>query len=155
MKNRELERQRQSVDALFRRTSEACGGDIEIMSHWARYLCVLCAGFLERSLVTVYSDYCRATASAPVASFAVKSLELFQNPKTSRFLEVAGRFRSDWRDDLDAFVSEGGRREAIDSIMANRHLIAHGQRSDVTVARVADYFTKAVSVVEFIEGQCE
>jgi hypothetical protein len=154
MRNRELERQLQSIRSLFERTRNACGDDIEMMSHWARYLCVLCAGFLENALVAVYIDFCRSAASPPVAQFATGALEQISNPKTQRFLDTAGRFRSDWKEALERFVDEEGRREAIDSIMANRHLIAHGRRSDITVARVSGYFAKSIGVVEFIEAQC-
>lgn len=153
MRNRDLDRQRQTIEALFRRTRDACGDDVEMMAHWARYLCVLCAGFLENALTAVYSDYCRGAASPQVASFAIRALEQISNPKTQRFLEVAGRFRAEWKGELEVFVAEHGRRDAIDSIMNNRHLIAHGQRSDITIARVSDYWAKSVRVVEFLEQQ--
>ena len=124
-----------------------------MLSHWARYLCVLCAGFLENALAAVYSDFCRRTASEPVANFATRALEQVSNPKTQRFLEIAGRFRTEWQEALNDFVNQEGRREAIDSIMANRHLIAHGQKSDITLVRVSDYFKKSVRVLEFLEKQ--
>jgi hypothetical protein len=154
MKHRELNRQLQAIDSLFKRTRAACGDDIEMMAHWARYLCVLCAGFLENALTALYSDYCRRSSNEYVASFATRTLELISNPKTGRFLEVAGKFRQSWREDLETFVDEDGRRDAIDSIMNNRHQIAHGQRSDITMARITTYFEKAVQVVDHIEDQC-
>lgn len=155
MRNRELGRQLQSIESLFKRVNSACGDDIEMMSHWARYLCVLCAGFLENALAIVYSDFCKQAASEYVAAFAIHGLGQISNPKTSRFLEVAGRFRANWKEELEQFVNQDGRKEAIDSIMTNRHLIAHGQRSDITLARVTDYFAKSVRVIEYIEGQCK
>lgn len=154
MKHPELGQQRQAIDSLFKRTRDACGGDVEMMAHWARYLCVLCAGFLENALTAVYSDYCRGKASVPVANFAVRALEQISNPKTKRFLETAAAFRAEWKHELETFVDENGRRDAIDSIMNNRHLIAHGGRSDVTVSRLSGYWSRSVQVVEFIEGQC-
>ena len=46
-----------------------------------------------------------------------------------------------------------GRKDAIDTIMANRHLIVHGKNSGITVARVSDYLDKAEEVLEFLEKQ--
>jgi len=152
--DREIDRQLHAIQSLLRRTRTASGDDIELMSHWARYLCVLCAGFLENALAAVYSDFCRRKSSDPVANFAVSTLEKIANPKTHKFLEIAGRFKTAWREELADFVNEDGRRDAIDSIMNNRHLIAHGGRSDITMARVTDYFIKSIRVVEFIERQC-
>jgi hypothetical protein len=48
-----------------------------------------------------------------------------------------------------------GRRDAINSIIANRHQIAHGETSRITLLRLKDYFSKAVQVLEFIEDQCK
>jgi hypothetical protein len=48
-----------------------------------------------------------------------------------------------------------GRKEAIDSIMANRHAIAHGRDSGITVVRVVSYLDKCVEIIEFIEAQCK
>jgi hypothetical protein len=154
MKNRELTRQIQIIQSLFKRTKHACGNDIEMQAHWAKYLCVLCAGFLENALIEVYSEFCNKAASEAVANFAGRSLQKIQNPKTSRFIEISAYFNNSWSEKLREFVDEYGRREAIDSIMANRHLVAHGKKSDITVARLRDYITKALEVIEFIENQC-
>jgi hypothetical protein len=54
---------------------------------------------------------------------------------------------------LEKFIEQEGRKEAIDAIMANRHQIAHGQNSGITVSRVSDYLNKAEEVLEFIEKQ--
>jgi hypothetical protein len=155
VKNSELSRKFQAIKNLFQQADDACGEDIEMMSHWARYLCVLSAGFLENALGVLYIDVCRREASENVARFAIGTLKKISNPKTRRFLDVAGEFRKEWREQLQMFVDEDGRAEAIDSIMTNRHLIAHGQRSDISLARVKDYLLKSARVVEFIEEQCK
>jgi hypothetical protein len=77
-----------------------------------------------------------------------------QNPKASKFIETARTFDPSWVDDLEAFLASGGRKDAIDAIMSNRHLVAHGKDSGISLARVRDYLMKSDEVVEFIEGQC-
>ena len=111
--------------------------------------------FLENALKEVYSDYVRSCSSPAVADFVEARLVAIQNPKAGRFLETAGAFRRVWASDLEVFLDDDGRREAIDSIMANRHLIAHGKDSGITLSRVKDYLAKSVRVIEFIEAQCE
>ena len=81
-------------------------------------------------------------------------LARIQNPKISKFLEVAGSFRVEWKDQLETFVNDGGRREAVNSIMSNRHLIAHGKDSTISLVQVKEYLAKSVEVIEFIEAQC-
>ena len=153
MRNRELNKQRDVLESLFRRTSEASKGDIEIQSHWAKYLCVLIAGFLENALSQLYSEFCHNAASEPVARFAEKVLNRIQNPKITRFVETASSFKKSWGEDLETFAEDRGRKEAINSNMTQRHRIAHGKSSDITIARVREYYERALELLEFVEDQ--
>ena len=153
LKNNELRRQAGVINALLTRAPAATGGDIELQAHWARYLCVLAAGFLENALFEIYAAVIRAGANPAVASFAASRLEKISNPKSSRFIETARPFKPTWADDLELFLGDDGRKDAIDSIMANRHLIAHGEHSGITIARLRQFFERSVAVVEFLEKQ--
>ena len=154
MNNRELSRQLQVLKSLFDKVKALPEGDIEIIAHWAKYLCVLSAGFLENSLSEVYVDFSSRASSPYVASFTRKALSQIQNPKTARFIEITSSFNNSWGENLELFVQENGRREAINAIMTHRHKIAHGKDSDISFHRLRDYLNKAIEVVEFIEKQC-
>ena len=140
---------------LLERTEEASGGDIELMGHWGRYLCVLTAGFLENALKEVFSDFVSRKSSPQIASFAMAKLDEISNPKSARFVDVTNSFDARWANKLTEFLDEDGgqRRNAIDSIMANRHRIAHGKSAQVSVGRVRGFLPGCVEVVEFLEGQ--
>jgi hypothetical protein len=153
MKNAEIARQISAIRELIKKSSAATAADIELQAHWARYACVLAAGLLENSVVILYSNFAILNAQKPVADYATVQIAKVQNPKSKRFIEIARSFKNSWADDLEKFMEQDGRKEAIDAIMANRHQIAHGQNSGITVARVSDYFNKAEQVLEFIEKQ--
>ncbi len=155
MDSHELTRQLQKLQMLIQRTNRASSQDFELHSHWGRYLCVLVAGFLENTIAEIYIDYAKSAASEPVASYAASRLTRIQNPNAQRFLDTARSFKRTWVDDLEQFLNDAGRKEAIDSIMANRHQIAHGRDSGITIARVDNYLKKCVEVIEFIESQCK
>ena len=154
MRNHEVHKQVQAIGDLIAETQHAAKDDLELQSHWARYLCVLVAGLLENALRELYSDFCRSTASQSVADFSAAALARYRNPKAGTFVKVSRAFKREWASSLEAFLNDDGRKEAIDSIMAQRNQIAHGKSSGITVARVADYFQKVVTVVDFIEKQC-
>ena len=154
MRNREVSRQLQKLRSLIAKTRQVSVEDIELQAHWARYLCVLTAGFIENSFGEIYVNFVRRAASEPVASYAESMILRIQNPKTQIFIETASKFKEDWGEDLQVFVDSDGRKEAINSIMSNRHLIAHGNDSGITVAQVTTYLEKVVEVLEFIEEQC-
>ena len=127
---------------------------IELRSHWARYLCVLSSGYLENALKDVYGRYVRSRSDPSIANYVERTLNNIQNPKAKRFVETAKAFNQDWEEALVGFLEADGKREAIDAIISNRHRIAHGQDSTITLAQVRDYLTKSVEVIEFIENQC-
>ena len=154
MKNQEISKQIQSLNNLFKKTNRACNDDFEMQAHWANYLCVRCAGLLENALKEIYSTFVKDASSPPVARFATSRLNKVQNPKTTRFIDMAGSFKTQWKDELIKFVDQEGRREAIDSIMNNRHQIVHGQTVDITITRIQAYLEKSVEVIDFIERQC-
>jgi len=154
MKNRELSRQLQVLKNLFGKIKAFPAEDEEIISDWAKYLCVLSAGFLENSLSEVYVEFSAKAASPNVANFARASLSRIHNPNAEVFFQVASSFNKSWGDDLQIFLEENGRKEAVNAIMKNRHKIAHGKKSDISFHRLRDYLSKAVEVVKFIEKQC-
>jgi hypothetical protein len=118
MQNPRLSSQFQRLRDLFSKADAACGGDFEMRSHWAKYLCVLSAGFLENAISEVYGDFVRGAASKPVADYAMSTLSRIQNPKTSRFIEIARQFKTSWADALETYVDSGGRRS---------HKLDHGE----------------------------
>lgn len=154
MKSRELNRQYDRIKWLIGQTSSASFDELELQAHWGKYLCVLVAGFIENSIGEIYSEYAKQASSPSVASFVARVVLGIQNPKAHKFIETANGFKAEWGDDLEIFLNNDGRKEAIDGIMSNRNLIAHGRPSGITITRVNEYLNKIVDVVEYIEKQC-
>ncbi|MBO3711987.1 MAG: hypothetical protein J5X22_16310 [Candidatus Accumulibacter sp.] len=154
MRSRQLLSQKQRLEWLIKQASTFRGDQLELQAHWARYLCVLAAGFLENSLSEVYSRYAKGCANAQVANYVEAVLAKVQNPKSDKFLDTARAFDRSWEEDLRAFILENGRKDAIDAIMANRHQIAHGKDSGISLARIQQYLEKSIEVIEYIEDQC-
>lgn len=156
MQNREISIQIQRLQSLVKRANEATGENIELLGDWAKYLCVLAAGLLENSLKEIYSDFANRTTSKPIAMFVSSSLSPIRNPKAQKFLDTARAFSAPWGDELENYLDDNGRREAIDTIIGQRHLIAHGRYRDSTISmvQIQDYLGKAVEVMDFIDTQC-
>ncbi|MBD1930582.1 MULTISPECIES: HEPN domain-containing protein [Cyanophyceae] len=152
MKNIEVKRERQRIDDLFTKIS-SLPDDIELKSHWARYLCIRVSGFLENSVRAIYSQYAKKKAVPYVANFVERKLEDFQNPKMEKILQLTGLFSPEWESELRK-VTEGELKDAVDSIVSNRHNIAHGRDVGITYVRVKEYYNKALKVIDLIENQC-
>ena len=112
---------------------------------------------MENSIREVYGEFVRNSSSPQVSKYTQSALSNIYTPKASRFLEVTKAFSKEWGELLEIYLDsgQGERRDAIDSIMNNRHLIAHGKTTSISVVRVKNYLEKAVEVIDFIEVQCK
>ncbi|NET00416.1 MAG: hypothetical protein F6K62_00870 [Sphaerospermopsis sp. SIO1G2] len=153
MKNTEVIRAKQKLDNVFAKIAQLPEDDIELKSHWARYLCILVSGFLETSVRAIYSEYAKKVSNRNVANFVERKLTDLQNPKMEKILQLTGAFNSEWESNL-RIATEGELKDAINSIVANRNNIAHGQDVGITYIRIKEYYEKAVQVINIIENQC-
>ena len=152
MKNRETIQAKDRLDDLFSRVNEF-SEDLELQSHWARYLCVRVSGFIETSIRSILSEYARKTSAPPVANYVESRLSSFQSPNMERILQLLRSFNSTWYDQLKS-STEGEPKDAIDGIKANRDRIAHGGNVGITYTTISRYYQNALKVVELIEDQC-
>lgn len=145
---RELLRLTQKLDNTFGRVSQL-GDDIEVRADFARYLCVLVSGYLEVAVVECATWYATKKSAPPVASYASQNLERFVNPNAERVLQLVGSFNLDWRTGLETFLGDK-RKDAVDSVVALRNQIAHGESVGVTYARVRTYYESVKEVVTYL-----
>lgn len=156
MKSVELNRQAAALRQLIKRAGhDPSTRALEMQGHWARYICVLSAGYVENSVRDIYSQYVHKNSySSPVIRYATKQLDGVQNPRPDKLVKIAASFDPSWGRDLEAYLNQSFRSDAINSIMSNRHLIAHGRNSNITVGQINLYFGKVIEVAEFMEFQC-
>lgn len=91
MRCAEARQNKQRLDALFSQVA-SFASDIELQSHWARYLCILVSAFIETSLLAIYTEYANRRAQPDVASFVRSRLKGFQNPYMNKILDLTGAF---------------------------------------------------------------
>ena len=142
--------QRNRLDATFDRVSSLPENQLEIRADFARYLCILVSGFLESVVSDIAMDYCRSRSAPTVMSFVESRLRRPMNLNAEQLLRFVSAFNVDWRNQLEDFIT-GERKEALDSVVANRNNIAHGESVNLTYARIRDYYRYICQVVDFLE----
>ena len=147
---------RNRLDEIFRHSRQAIddsGWDPQLQSSLARYLCVLVSGFLEQSFRDVFCEYVDSIEER-LSDGIVNLLERqLQSPNSDNVRRVAGYFHEEWRQGLKEYLGEK-RGEALNSVVKNRHLIAHGESTDVGLVTVEQWYGAAKEVVDFVEHQC-
>lgn len=127
--------------------------DAETIGHWGRYACVTSTGYIEVALRLVIQNHVQSKATTEVAAYVVRDVEGIQNPKAEKMVKVLRCFSDRWADAMETYFTANPEvKDAIDSLMANRHLIAHGRPCSISLGRVAGYFEHADQAIEFIDG---
>lgn len=125
--------------------------DAEMMSHWARYLCVLTSGFIENSIKIYVENYVQSRGNQKVTSFIAESIKYETNMTCEKIIKFLGKFDSTWPVAFEANLTDE-RKDAVNSIIALRHQIAHGQHVGVSYGRIKQYFQSIKSLIEDMEN---
>ena len=121
----EISRLKQRLDSTFKRANNI-GQDAELQSDFARYLCVLVSGYIEKALIELVLEHARQRGAPTLQRFVEQqTTKRFNNPNASRVQELLGSFDTGWQKEIEKFLIDE-RKDAVDSIVALRNAIAHG-----------------------------
>mgnify|MGYP001620158171 CR=1 FL=1 len=149
---REIELRKRKLTAAFKRAEQlnALPEPAELRADYARHLCVLVSGYVERSVAEILLEYARHTTAAPLRSYLDVSLKRLRNVDSERLLNTIGSLDAGWRSELAAFVVDE-RQAALNSIVGLRNDIAHGGGTSVSLAQVEKYWTSVQEVIDKVE----
>lgn len=150
MKNFRVHQNHQRLLATFK-VAKSLPQEPEILSHYSRYLCVLCSGFLESSVRTIFADYAKNTAIT-TSEYVSAQLRRFQNPKAETIVQLVGAFDKAWVETFRAEIS-GEPTDSLNSIVENRNKIAHGESVGLSLVVLQRYFSSAIKIVELIDSK--
>lgn len=150
--NGDVQSQKQKIDAVLQFANQLPQDDV-ILSHWAKYVCVLTSGFIEDSLRKILIKYTRDKATPQVVNFAESKLEKITNLNEEKIAQLLGAFSANWMEQFRSKRTEE-QKDAIDSVIANRHQIVHGQSVGLTLARMKKYYEEVAKVITIICDEC-
>lgn len=150
--NSELNTQINRINQLIAKAKELEPDD-ELRSHLTKYICVLCSGFIENSIFHAFSDIAENSCEPSVVlTYAKSQLYKIQNANSEKIRGLAKAFNPDWHDPLKAYLQEENRGAAINYILKDRHNIAHGRDSDITIIKLEGYLNKTIEVIKYLEN---
>ncbi len=150
--NPRLLSEKQRIDSLFDRIS-TLPVDEEFHAHWSRYLCVLISGFIENAMRILLTEYSKNKSHPNVSNYVSKQIKGITNLNNEKILQLLGSFDSEWRNVIEQKITDA-QKDAIDSIVANRHNIVHGRSVGITVPRVKNYYLCILAIINTIESDC-
>jgi hypothetical protein len=144
----QVSRLRSRLEATLARAPQPAA-DIEVQSDFAKYFCVLVSGFLENALVALVLDIAQRRSSPEVSLFVERQLEYWMNPNSEKIIRLLGDFSPDWRSAVESYLVDE-RKAAVNSLVALRHKIAHGESVGTSMTQVKAYYTTVLDVVKFV-----
>lgn len=144
----EVSRLKKRLDSTFGRIP-ASSTDFEVQSDFAKYLCVLVAGFFENAIVALILGYVERRSAPDVAVFVGGQLDRWTNPNAEKIGTLFGSFSADWRKSLDGYLIDE-RKESINSLVALRHKIAHGESVGTSLSQVKAHYKIILEVVDYL-----
>ena len=145
----EVERRLRRIDT----TLESLSGaelDEALAAMIFQHLCVRMSGNLEICITEILNEYTRNRANASIRRAVERMMGTFQNPGCQRIIDLLSNFDATWGEKFGSFIDTEELRDKINSIAANRNLIAHGRDTGVSATRIRDFNSAYKRALEFI-----
>ena len=142
----------QRLDAVFARVG-ALQHDPELLSDFAKYLCILVSGYLEKSLAELVLEHSRQVGAPSLQRFVESKTKRFANANAERIAQLLGSFDPGWKSSIESFLVDEY-KAAVDSVVGLRNNIAHGVSVGITYASMLEYYKRIKAVVEEVAKLC-
>lgn len=153
--NQRILAHRQRIDHLFQKISSILNPADQ--SEWSKYLCVLVSGYIEESLRVLLEEYAYNNSSSNIQNFVAKEIKNITNCSVGKIENILSKFDSTWKDNFtDQIASKSKRsdeiKNSINSVVTNRHQIAHGKNISLNYSSVSNYYKNVKVAVEILEN---
>lgn len=132
-------------------------GEVQVQSHWAKYICVLISGYIEQSLKEIFLEHAAGRSPTRSSNYIRETWPNSRNMKSDAIDELAGCFDQKWSKDFNVWLGEKDRKKEINEIVSWRNNIAHGKEAatnNVTLKSINTKFKIACDLVDFFEMTC-
>jgi hypothetical protein len=145
MKRQELQAEFDRLKNQISYIKKGAGKDRdELISLSSQQVCVSICGSLEQCLKQIFIEYAKRRSNSRIYRPIEKICESYQNPKTTKILDLIGLFDADfeieirrqWNEELEV------EKQHLDNMVDDRITIAHRKRVHVNVSssKLEDYF---------------
>ncbi len=158
MSIREVYAYRQRLNYLFKKADilNDFKEDSELLSHWARYLCVQVSNYLDFSLQKILLEYSKNKSHQNVARYVDNKIGREYNLNAEKINIVINMFCPEWAKMFENFLGDK-HKAAINAIYGNRKNIVHGDHNipiNISFVQVKEYYKSICDVIDYIKEIC-
>ena len=153
--NPKIHANKQKLDNLYLKVSTVPNAQDKV--EWSKYLCVLTAGFIEESLRVLLMEFAKNNSSKQIQRYLEKEIGHITNCKTERIIEVLNKFDIRWATDFEKDIKDKSPidkeiKDSLDSVVSNRHLIAHGKSVGMSYTTIKEYYNYCITAISILEN---
>jgi hypothetical protein len=116
----------------------------DLISLSSQQICVSICGSLEQMLKRIFIEYAKQRSNSRIYRPIEKICESYQNPKTSKILELVGLFDADFQSELKRQWDDEHEieKQHLDNLVDDRITIAHRKKLhvDMSYTKLQSYF---------------
>ncbi len=122
--------------------------DSQVQSYLTQYLSVLICGVYEDIIENLLFEFVKKDPiSVETLNFIFNSIDKgFRNPNSGNIKSMMRNFNPPWVDQLNLVVTRS-EWDALESVVANKNKIAHGESSTITYVLIKQYYTESKKVI--------
>jgi hypothetical protein len=139
------------LDSLFH-DFESQKLDDYVKSHIAKYLTVLTSGIYEDIIKKLVNELIQKdTLSNEVKQFIFHQINIsLRNPLIKNIKGFLNRFEKEWSKKLFDGLDDK-HKEALEAIVNNKNLIAHGDSPTITFSNIQQYYQDSKIIIERLD----
>ena len=127
--------------------------DEEIKSLLLKLFCVRLSGLVELYLKNRISDYSKGKVPKEINRYLTVKFKDITNLKTNKLCEILSNFSVQWADDFKNYVDlHEQTKTSLDSLIAQRHNIAHGQPSTINQSSMNQYYADIKNIINYLDS---
>ena len=136
----------QALELCEEHATAGVAGDVQVLLTQS-LLVLMCAEF-ERKIQGMVEDRCASIADEAVQRFAVSCFEsVFRSLRIAELSGLLGRFGEPHKKKFGDALDEKS-KNMYDSILSQRHAVAHGGNVNATLGDIRAYYTEAHKVLD-------
>lgn len=124
--------------------------DAELSANYARYLCVLVAGFAEQSLKILLTEHARTRASPSIHRYVEQNVNRMWGINRTKLRDALDGFDLDWYTSLTLGMDQ--EVSSLQSVGKLRDNISHGSDAGITLRTMEQY---SADVIKLIRRLCD
>jgi len=150
MKNRYFQSKIDYLDLLFNYFDNLSIDEYH-RSHIAKYITVIISGVYEDLVKKGIEDFLNDNnIKVEVKNYINNTLKKsFRNPDAGNLKSLLKSFSKDWFDKITSLGAD--KVAALDSVVNNKNLIAHGQNCNITYLELKDYYVKTREILTALD----